>query len=255
MPLPSHPVCPQHRDRLVAVAAGEARDRAFDAHVASCVGCGAFLARAQRHVHALTSLPRASAPRDLDGRVVAATQAGARQDRAVRALSMLTRASMPNDVELELWQQTAGDVAARAPAALDALVDARLREQGRGVGERIAAHMTRHKAPASLDRRVADAYELGRRERLRAERRLLFVGGAALFLALLVAASLLVVERRVVNAAGPNVAASRAPQVDGPRIVIERVASPADLDPLLASTFSGLVGGVSDAVRVTGGKL
>lgn len=255
MSLPRQPVCPQHRDRLVAVAGGEARDRALDAHVAECTGCRAFLARAQRHVFALTELARASAPRDLDGRVVAATQAGFRQDRAVRALSILTPETMPRDAELVIWQQTAGASGPSAPSALDRLVDSSLRGRGADVGERLSSRLERHRAPAELDLRVAGAYERGRRDRVRAERRLLVVGAAALLMALLVASSLFFVDERTVTAADGTLASGRAGVAPTPTIVIERVASPADLDPLLSSTFAGLVGGATDAVRVTGGKL
>jgi hypothetical protein len=69
--------CPDQRERLIAVAVGDARpDFALDAHMARCSGCHTWLARVEQHIGLLRELPRVPVPSSLDGLAVAATQAG-----------------------------------------------------------------------------------------------------------------------------------------------------------------------------------
>jgi hypothetical protein len=129
--------CPDQRERLLAVAVGEVRpDFALDAHMARCTGCRTWLEHVERHIGLLRELPRVNAPRSLDGRAVAATQAGFRQDRAVDALHALEPVTMPIEVDLAIWP-----TGKAAPPVLDRLVDNDLQEQTRGIARRFAGRM------------------------------------------------------------------------------------------------------------------
>lgn len=65
-----------------------------------CADCREEVARVARILKVLFELEPAKAPFALDGRVVAATQAGHRQDRVVRALESLARVEVPSELEL-----------------------------------------------------------------------------------------------------------------------------------------------------------
>lgn len=267
MSLQHPPACPAFRDRLVAVAGGEACERALDAHLAECRGCREFLARVRHQVNAFARLPRRTPPRALDGFVVAALQAGARQDRAVRALEVLAPETMPVEGERAVWERAraaalrdvpfgTGRDGAKAPSALDGLVEAELLGRGAEVGTRMSRILARAHAPRALEARVEHVYEVSRRRRARDERRLLLAGAAVLLVALTVAVTLFAARPRAVLAKGDGpVAHVRHDEPRARQVIVERVASPSDLDPMLASTFAGLTGGAPDAIRVTGGKL
>jgi hypothetical protein len=232
MDAPRKKPCPDQRDRLIAVATGEAeRDFALDAHMARCEGCSGWLARVELHVSALRDLGSVRAPRELDGRVVAATQAGHRQDRAVEALRGLGPIAMPAEVDKAIWP--AGKT---APPVLDRLVDRDLQEQTRGIARRFAGRIERLKAPRTLDARVNTVWAaraMWEKARHRSDWRWMALAAALLLVVLSVTATLYVVGRPVTK--------------QGPRFVIERVASPAELDPALRETFALVVGGAPDA--------
>lgn len=230
--------CPDRRERLIAVAAGEAqRDAAFDAHVAMCAGCRGFFERVGHQVSSLSNLVRRSAPSALDGLAVAATQAGFRQDRAVDALRSLSPAAMPSEVDLAIWPQ---DV--QAPPILDRLVDRNLAEQTNGIARRFAGRLERLQAPRLLEGRVRAAYEIGRARRERTQRRFALLAAAVILVALGSVGTLIVVDRFSTERALPQ-------------IVIERVSSPAELDPALQQMFASLVGGTPDAENAVKEKL
>lgn len=239
---PGQSACPDRRDRLIAVAGGVAqRDALLDAHLVVCSGCSAYLGRAQSHVHSLTGLPRRAVPVELDGLAVAATQAGFRQDRAVNALLALSQAAMPEEVDLSIWPR-----GVRAPTVLDRLVDCDLQEQTNGIARRFAGRLERLRAPRALDGRVGSIHEPHRLRRDRFTRRVALVSAALLLVALGALGTLIAMGRRTVVPVGPD---------SGPVIVIERVASPAELDPVLQQTFAALVGGAPDAERAVKEKL
>jgi hypothetical protein len=229
--------CPDQRERLIAVAAGDvARDFALDAHIARCEGCRAWLSRVELHVAALRDLGSVQAPRDLEGRIVASTQAGFRQDRAVQALRDLEPVRMPVDVDKAIWP-----TGKSAPPVLDRLVDNDLQEQTRGIARRFAGRIERLKAPRTLDARMKSAWALKSawvRARRRSDWRWLALAAALLLVVLSVTATLYVVGRSETG---------RGARGGGPQIVIERVASPADLDPVLQRAFALVVGGAPNA--------
>jgi hypothetical protein len=231
MDLPGKSPCPDQRERLIAVAAGEARrDFALDAHLARCGGCRAWLERVELHVVALRELPRMSAPRELEGRAVAATQAGFRQDRAVEALRGIAPVTMPIDVDRAIWP--AGK---SAPPVLDRLVDQDLQEQTRGIARRFAGRIERLSAPRTLDARVKSVWS-GAGARRSDSRRWLALAAAVMLVGLSVTGTLWFVgrQRSVIQ---PPVEVAR------PEVIIERVSSPAELSPALQDAFALVLGG------------
>ncbi|MDZ4773768.1 MAG: hypothetical protein SGI72_11620 [Planctomycetota bacterium] len=225
--------CPDRRDTLVAVAAGEAmRDLALEAHLIACGGCNAFLASVQTQVRALRGLTPLPAPRELHGLVVAATQAGHRQERAVAALRSIGRATMPPEVDHAIWP-----IGVSAPPVLDDLVNRSLQDPTHSFARRFAGRIERLSAPRDLDARVGKVYEFGAKRRERAARRLAFATAALVLVGITVTATWLVARSGEVTAAEPQ-------------FVIERVTSPEAFDPLWRSTLSGLLGGAPDADRI-----
>ena len=226
MDAPGKRPCPDQRERLLAVAVGEVRpDFALDAHLARCAGCRAWLASVELHIGALRELRRVPVPRALEGLAVAATQAGFRQDRAVDTLRNLVPVAMPLDADRAIWP-----VGKAAPPVLDRLVDNDLQEQTRGIARRFAGRIERLSAPRTLDARVKSAWHSGRR---RTERHWVALAGAVSLVVLGVTATLVLVGR----SARPS----------GPEFVIERVESPAELDPMLRQVFTLVLGGAPDA--------
>ena len=235
MTRPSQPACPDRRDLLVAVAAGEARrDLALQAHLIACVGCSAFLSGVERQMRALSSLQRPTAPRELEGLVVAATQAGQRQDRAIAALRSLTPVAMPRAVDREIWPVGAG-----LPLHLDTLAE---HDTARSIARRFAGRIERLQAPRTLDARVTSIFSATRLRRDRFVRRFALSAAAALLIAFTVAGTLFIIDRPAVVAAGP-------------KFVIQRVSSTSEFSSMAQATFSALAGGLSDADRIAQEKL
>lgn len=225
------PACPDRRDTLVDVASDLARrDASLEAHLIACDGCRDFLASVEAQRRAFRDLARKSAPRELDGYVVAALQAGHRQDRAIEALRSLERMPMPLDADLAIWP--AGAV---APAALDRLVERDLQDPTHSIARRFAGRIERLQAPRELETRVATVIALSGKRRRRAAR------GVSLALAALGLVGL--------SALGTWFFATRPGSVvaAGPKFVVEHVHSASELDPLLGSTLASLLGGLPDA--------
>jgi len=141
------PHCADFRAAILARAEGEVVDLALDAHLARCEACPRELARAEQRVTLLRALGSRGAPVELDGLVVAAMQAGARQQRATRAVQSLARAHTPDDLALRL----AGP---KAPHVLERLVREDLVDPAKAVASRYARSLERLRAPRDLDRRL-----------------------------------------------------------------------------------------------------
>lgn len=137
----------------------------LNGHLATCADCAAYVARVARSLAGLRGLERRPAPTELDGRVVAALQAGARQDRAVRALEELAPRTAPERVERAV--QTDAELAAlhpgrelrptrlRAPQVLDRLVAEELGDPSAARARRFVSSLPRLEAPGELAARVA----------------------------------------------------------------------------------------------------
>lgn len=126
------------------------------AHVAMCAVCSRLVERLACQTSLLRSLPRASAPRELDGRVVAVLHAGHREERVAGALAGLTRTRVPRELERALADRPLGDPrgAPIAPAVLERLVSDDLRDPSKALSRRFTGRLPRLRAPEELAARV-----------------------------------------------------------------------------------------------------
>lgn len=233
--------CREWRELLLAAATKETpRTSALTAHLKSCAACSAALARFESHIAAMSRLAPRTAPRELDGLVVAAMQAGFRQDRAVTALSNLSRQAMPSDIRPEFHAPKIEP----APRDLDRRVIGELEDPKRAIARRLVGQLERQDVPRTLEERLAVmAGRLPSEVRRARDRRraLAFAGSVALVLVGIVS---------ILSFVGRGQVEAREP-----RIVIERVNSPANMDPVVQATFAMVSGGVLDAKHVTREKL
>lgn len=126
-------------------------------HAEACPDCRELWRRASGQVEALRSLPRLEVPSELEGRVVAAMQAGHRQERVAHALTSLQRRSAPRELDAAAIAATTppGRPMRRvAPDVLDRLVDESLRDLPATVNAGLLDRLPRLHAPAELDARV-----------------------------------------------------------------------------------------------------
>lgn len=189
-----------------------------------------FLASVEAQRRAFLDLRPQAAPRELDGCVVAALQAGHRQDRAVAALRSLERTPMPHDADLTIWPAGAG-----APPVLDRIVEQNLQDPTHSIARRFAGRLERLQAPQALRPRVEALLPLSDLARTPRSRAPAFLVGSLMLLGLVSAATWFAFERSSTVDAG------------GPLFVIERLDSSADLDSVVGSTFSSLLGGLPEA--------
>ena len=142
-------------------------------HAELCAECSAWLEHAGRVARELEALPRREAPVELEGRVVAALEAGYRQTRAAGAVGALGRVQSPREldeaVDADLVDADAdtdgGDAARtaaearsarlRAPAVLDRLVREELADPRQARARRYLGSLRRRRAPQELRLRVA----------------------------------------------------------------------------------------------------
>lgn len=202
----------------------------LDAHLATCTGCRRELARARFRIALVGGLQRVPTPAALDGVVVAALQAGARQERAARAVADLTSVAAPDELARRI-------AIPRAPEVLCRLVAEDLADPAKAVASRYAGRLARLRAPADLEER------LGRAARRPAAR---FAPLALVAFGVLLSVSALVLAH-VLRSDGRGAA-------DAPRelvLVVERVESVRDLDPVAGQLLSGFTGGLLDADRLT----
>jgi hypothetical protein len=226
------PGCADFRVAILARAEGDVVDLALDAHLEGCEGCRRELARTERRVESLRAVGGPGAPLELDGLVVAAMQAGARQQRATRAVQSLSRAHTPEDLALRL----AGP---KAPHVLERLVREDLVDPAKAVASRYAGSLARLRAPRDLDRRLS---ELRPGTIQRHAPIAMVAAGVMLALGALVVAGILN-GRRVPMAPVPTA---------GPVLIVERVDSVRELDPVVGDMLAGVTAGWSDAHRIAG---
>jgi hypothetical protein len=253
--------CQALRDELLAAGLPDAATSAppeVREHVGTCSECAAWAERAARVAHGLQALPRPALPAELEGRVVAALQAGHRQARAAQALADLGRVSSPPDldqaVDAELGEvlepdavearECAGEALARqpVPGVLDRLVAEELASPSQARARRYLGSLRRRRAPDELRLRVG---------LVMADRAGILAGPGSRSLGLQTGIGLLVAALLVVIGAFVLRPPVREPSLDGPQIVIERVADPADLPPIAAALFDGASGGL---LSVEGGS-
>ncbi len=208
-------------------------DARLDAHLARCSACRRELARAERRVAIVRELPRASAPSALDGAVVAALQAGARQERVIRALAALMPFPAPEDLERRI-------ALPRAPAVLDRLVEEDMADPAKALVSRFVRRLERLRAPDELAERLRSipARSPGR-----------------LLTPVLVAAGLVLVVGSLVLTQVLRGGREPSAPTNGIVFVVERVDSVRDLDPVAGGIVAGFTSGWSDAQRLSREKL
>lgn len=222
--------CPQDPELywLHAVAP----DAALALHIERCADCRARVERAKAGLRLLGELAQQKAPRELDGLVVAAFHAGARQERVARHVQALDRQLAPEELgqraeEAGAW---AGD--ACAPEELDERVEIELRDPALSMSRRFLRKLDRVQAPEALDARIASR---GRRSRIRP---LVMIGG----LLVLVGLGSLALQQW---SAGQTEAVQ-------PRVAVqwqeEYIESADQLDPVARALIGGLSGGASEVL-------
>ena len=98
-------------------------------HLHACSECARHWQGLLVQIHALASLSRISAPRDLEGRVVASFHAGHRQDRIVAQLRAVDRRPVPEELVARL--ERALEERHTAPPVLDRMVEKHIEDLGR----------------------------------------------------------------------------------------------------------------------------
>jgi len=224
--------CADFRAAIIARAEGDVVDLALDAHLERCAVCRRELVRTEQRIELLRKIPGPGAPIALDGLVVAAMQAGERQQRATRAVQSLSRAHTPED----LARRLAGP---KAPHVLERLVREDLADPAKALASRYAGSLGRLRAPHDLDQRLRELRPGSVQRHMPVA---LVTAGVMLALGALIVAGILNGPR--------NSALSTTPA--GPILIVERVDSVRDLDPLVGQILSGVMGGLPDAQRIVG---
>ena len=235
--------CDSFRDEFLGAAPSERPS----AHRASCAACGRWARGVELRERALGDLARLTAPRELEGAVVAALEAGFRQDRAVGALCGLGRITSPPELEDALSdriarRETSSDVefggappslpAARrlsAPALLAELVSEELRDPAAHRVRRFVGSLERFAAPDELAERLAA------QDWSRPQRRLARPVAVLTLLAAVVSVAFLTL---------------RGPEPRRYDFVVEVVDDPAQLSGMAASLLDGVSGGVLSVGRL-----
>lgn len=192
-----------------ALEQGGALPQELHQHVLSCAGCRAAIAAWSKQARALRTLPRLAAPRELDGLVVAALHAGARQERAMRELAALPPVSAPRELDVRVAALLAG-----AHTTIERFASGE--SDGRVAPEELRDLVGRDLAAGGRARRVS-------------RRRALL--GAFTLSALALVSALLLWPR------------DGAPQGDEPQIVLVPVQSLDQLDPLARTLLESVAGG------------
>lgn len=223
-------------------------DAGLAEHVQHCSACRVRAQRAAQAQQLLQGLPRMRAPRELDGLVVAATQAGHRQERAEAQLSQLARLAAPEELAARVEAQRRAALAERpaAPAELEHRLAAELAAPQQAMAQRFLHKLERMRAPSDLEARLAA-------RPMRAERRrtLSFAGALVVLLGL---GSLAILRWNTPNPEAPN---SNSPHSNSQGIVqaerriqweVEHVDSLEGFDPMARALMGGLSGGASDVL-------
>lgn len=172
-------------------------------HAAECSACALFAQRFERCSTALSSLTRKRAPHELEGRVVAALEAGSRQQRAIEALVTLGRLKPPAELDGAVISATGGEHAYQlrgrhaAPAVLERLVSEELSDPPKARSRRFVGSLRRFVAPRVLEQRVARDLVTPRLSDKRPLRVAAWIGLAAV--GLIALSTPLIIERALVS--------------------------------------------------------
>ena len=156
-----HPACRTFRESLLERAVDAKLAVEVAGHAAECNACALFAQSFARCSAALSSLTRKHAPHELEGRVVAALEAGSRQQRAIEALVTLGRLKPPAELDGAVMSEAGGEHAYQvrgrhaAPAVLERLVSEELSDLPKARTRRFVGSLRRFVAPRLLDQRVS----------------------------------------------------------------------------------------------------
>jgi hypothetical protein len=241
--------CQAYRDALLSAGTSGG---ALPEHASGCAACAAWMRSATRLLPELAGLERMAAPSELEGRVVAALQAGYRQVRVVAAVADLGRVSSPPELDQAVDAELEGSSAERSadsparlrvPGVLDRLVSEELADLSRARARRYLGSLRRRRAPEELRLRVAGALQsaattaaqrLNVRQGTRGLPMRFALGLAAA--GALVGFGALLSERSASNAAELQ-----------PEPIVERVTDPLELSPFAAALLDGASGGLFSA--------
>ena len=223
------PTCQDVRDRLLESRGSvSTADAGLLEHLDVCAECAGFARRVGRISSSFSSLARIAPPRELDGLIVGALQAGRRQERAVTALRGLARLPVPPEL---VGRALEGPTrVARAPAVLERLVDEDLRNSTGALTRRFAGRLERRRAPQALRERLQQS-ALSVLRPSAARRNLV----AAAALAILLVGAGLWLRRR-----------SAATEISELGFDIRYESGLDGMDPMARSLLGGLSGGIID---------
>lgn len=213
-------------------------DAGLAEHVQHCSACRVRAQRAAQAQQLLQSMPRMRAPRELEGLVVAATQAGHRQERSADQLRSLVRLSAPEELVARVDAQRRAALAERpvAPEELERRLAAELAAPEQVMSQRFLHKLERMRAPSDLEARLA-----ARPMRAQRRRALSFAGALVVLLGL---GSLAILQWSSPSPDQPGIVQSER----GIQWEIEHVESLDGFDPMARALMGGLSGGASDVL-------
>jgi len=226
------PPCREFLSAMLELApAGPPAGSALGQHLEACAACRAAFGRMGRIRAALGALARLPAPQALDGRVVAATQAGQRQERVLAHLRAALRHDAPEQLDTQVGVGgILGEVGRiTAPAVLERLVEEELRDPQHALARRYVSRLRRLGPPPSLRERVHEALGLPRRPAGRSA----LLAGAALAVLFASIWGWWSLERTSLR----------------PRFQVVYVDDVRDLDPLAREMILGATGGLRGEAR------
>ncbi len=214
------------------------QDEELARHLERCANCSALRSRLEAQSRILADCEKLVAPRELEGRVVAALQPGYRQDRVARAVTTLAPASAPEALTTLLEQDSSARPALRhalgsgtpAPNVLERLVAEEISDPAQTRARRSMEYLRREKAPSALDARIARL--LSPFGRLRRVARPVGLAAAAALVVLL-----------VVPVLRPDLPSGMQPETPSYSFRVVRGGSLRDLDPQARQLLDGLTGG------------
>jgi hypothetical protein len=196
-------------------------------------------------------LERQQVPGELEGRVVAALEAGHRQARATAAVADLGRMRSPPELDQAVDAELEGNAGRReeiparlrVPGVLDRLVAEELADLSRARARRYLGTLRRKRAPEELRLRVAGALQAAGTATGAAEVGRRGARGLAvrLTLGLAAAAGLIGLGSLLSKPAASHAAEQR------PEPLVEHVSDPSELNEFAAALFDGASGGLLSA--------
>jgi len=240
--------CQAYRDALLSAGVSGG---ALPEHASGCAACAAWVRAALRLVSELSGLERQPVPAELEGRVVAALEAGFRQARVAAAVADLGRMSSPPeldqavDADLEGSSELSAEPPARlrVPGVLDRLVAEELADLSRARARRYLGTLRRKRAPEELRLRVAGALQSAGTASATAnvERRGARGLVMRLTLGLAAAAGLIGLGSLLSKPTTIRSADLRSEPI------VQHVSDPSELDQFAAALFDGASGGLLSA--------